>query len=147
MRIFEDMKKFFTITMLMLVLVACKNPVQQLSGSYSYKISGTAKVRSVSINLSDEIGTLDILRKTDSTAVLTFNVMGGPVYCTNATVKGKDIELDPFNRRVTQSVVGYDVMVIGNGKLYDESIIFNLRYVGTTLNADSLLMVCKKNQP
>ena len=140
------MKKFFTIAMLMLALVACKDQVQQVSGSYSYKISGKATVRSVIVDLSDEIGTLDIIRKSDSTAVLTFNALGGSVYYTTAKINSKDIALEPFNRRVTQTATGYDVLVIGNGTVYDESIIFNLRYIGTSLNADSLVMVCKKNK-
>lgn len=129
----------------MLALVACKDQVQQVSGSYSYKISGKATLNGVSQDLSDEIGNLDIIRKSDSTAVLTFNTFRGSAYYTTAKIKGKDIELEPFNRRVTQTLVGYDVQVVGNGTVYGESIIFNLRYIGTTLNADSLVMVCKRN--
>ncbi len=139
------MKKFFTIAMLMLALVACKDQVQQVSGSYSYKISGKATLNGVNQDLSDEIGNLDIIRKSDSTAVLTFNTFRGSAYYTTAKIKGKDIELEPFNRRVTQTLVGYDVLVVGNGTVYGESIIFNLRYIGTTLKADSLVMVCKRN--
>ena len=129
----------------MLALVACKDQVQQVSGSYSYKISGKATLNGVSQDLSDEIGNLDIIRKSDSTAVQTFNTFRGSAYYTTAKIKGKDIELEPFNRRVTQTLVGYDVQVVGNGTVYGESIIFNLRYIGTTLNADSLVMVCKRN--
>ena len=129
----------------MLALVACKDQVQQVSGSYSYKISGKATLNGVSQDLSDEIGNLDIIRKSDSTAVLTFNTFRGSAYYTTAKIKGEDIELEPFNRRVTQTLVGYDVQVVGNGIVYGESIIFNLRYIGTTLKADSLVMVCKRN--
>ena len=145
MRIFDDMKKFFTIAMLMLALVACRDQVQQVSGSYSYKISGKATVNGISRNLSDEIGTLDIIHKTDSTALLTFNAMGGSVYYTNAKIKDKNIDMEVFSRRITQSIGEYDVQVIGSGKIYDGTIIFDLMYIGSSLKADNLVMVCKRN--
>lgn len=139
------MKKIFMMTMLMLALISCKDQVQQISGSYSYKISGRANIEGNIRNLSDEIGTMDILHKTADSAVLTFNALQGPVYYTTAKIKGKQIELDTINRIVTYATGQHPVKVAGSGTIYSESIIFNLRYMGTTLNADSLVMVCKKN--
>lgn len=140
------MKKIITITMLMLALVSCNNnQVGQVAGSYSYKISGKARLSNLDVVMTEEIGAMDIIRNSSDSVLLTFNTFNGPVFYTTAAVKGKNIELVPFNREVTQSLLTYGVAVSGNGTVYDGTIIFNLCYKGDILNADSLIMLCKRN--
>ena len=131
--------------MLMLVCLSCQNQVEQVAGSYSYKISGRASVLGVEQSLSDEMGAMEILSQNSQSAMFTFNAMGGPAYYTTATITGKQIEINSFERYVSQAGVNYKVKVTGSGTVYDKSIIINLRYNGSTLKADSLVLLCKKN--
>lgn len=139
------MKKIIALMMLMLALVACKDQVQQVSGSYSYKISGKATMLGVEGMLTEEIGTMDIIHRTADSALITFNALRGPAYYTTAKITGKQVELESFSRGVTQTATTHDVMVSGTGTIYGEQIIFNLSYSGSTLNATNLTMLCKKN--
>lgn len=139
------MKKIIALMMLMLALVACKDQVQQVSGTYSYKISGKATMLGVEGMLTEEIGTMDIIHRTADSALITFNALQGPAYYTTAKITGKQVELESFSRGVTQTATTHDVMVSGTGTIYGEQIIFNLSYSGSTLNATNLTMLCKKN--
>ncbi|MBR1877702.1 MAG: hypothetical protein IJ814_01725 [Paludibacteraceae bacterium] len=144
-RVLAAQAKMMVALLVMLACMACRNQVEQAAGTYSYKISGRVTVLGVEQALTDEIGTMEILPNTTNSAVVTFNALRGPAYYTTAKINGKQIVLNPFEREVTQSAVEYGVTVSGDGTVYDQTILITLRYSGTSLNADSLLLLCKKN--
>lgn len=128
-------------------LVSCQDQVQQVSGAYSYKISGSVIVDEDTVVLSDEIGALDIIHVNQDRALLTFNSLLGPVYATQAQIKGKQIFLTPYKRNLTVQSKDYAVTVTGNGTIYDKTILFSLDYADEVnkLTTDTLIMLCKKN--
>ena len=74
------MKKGLYLTMVLVVmalLAGCKNELQQVSGEYSYKISGNAIVDSTEVHLSNESGftsSLDII-KIDNRYMNIYNII------------------------------------------------------------------------
>jgi len=63
-------KLYSFLLVVLLAMISCQDQVGQLSGTYSYKISGVAMVDSVTRVLSDETGALDLIRiNADSTFV------------------------------------------------------------------------------
>jgi len=139
------MKKIVVFIVALLSFAACKDQVEQVAGTYSYKISGQVSILGVEQGLTDEIGAMEVLPGTTNSAVVTFNALRGPAYYTTARINGKQIVLNPFERTIRQSAVDYGVTVSGSGTIYDQTILINLRYTGTAMNADSLVLLCKKN--
>ena len=64
------MKKLLVIVVALTALVSCKDQVEQLSGSYSYKISGTAIFGNDTTSLSEEIGALELIHLSADSALL-----------------------------------------------------------------------------
>lgn len=143
--IFMNMKKISIVLVALLALAGCSDQVQQIAGTYSYKISGRGVIAGVSQKMDDEIGAMEIVHSTDSTALVTFNTLGGPAYTTYAAVNGKQITLKAFERDVKEDAVNYHVTASGQGTVFDGTILFTLKYEGNQLNADSLTLLCKKN--
>lgn len=163
--------RFFIVSFVLLLFVSCQEPIQQLVGSYSYKSSGKVMVDSTEINLSDEIGAMDLIRRSDSTLLITFNQLGGAVYMTDANVEENEIVLKPYERTLTitypyvdslniladtitldrQIRETFDVVVNGYGERLNETIIFSLTIVGESQTSDArlkgedILMIAKKN--
>lgn len=129
----------------LLALVGCQNPVQQIAGTYAYKISGQYTVDDTEYVLSDEMGAMDIICQTDSTVLLTFNALRGPAYSTFATIRSKQLTLQPYERDVNEAGTNYHVTASGQGTIYDGTILITLSYQSTSLTADSLIVLCKKN--
>ncbi len=139
------MKKLLVILLALTALVSCKDQVEQLSGSYSYKISGTAVFGNDTVSISEEIGALELIRLNADSALLTFNALRGPAYATKAKVEGKSIELMPYERTISHMTRDYTVTASGQGDLYDGTMLLRLRYTGDDVKADSLTLLCKKN--
>ncbi|MBQ6791047.1 MAG: hypothetical protein IJP76_06355 [Paludibacteraceae bacterium] len=139
------MKKLLVILLALTALMSCKDQVEQLSGSYSYKISGTAVFGNDTVSISEEIGALELIRLSADSALLTFNALRGPVYATKAKVEGKTIELVPYERNISRLSRDYTVTATGQGDLYDGTMLVRLRYTGDDVKADSLTLLCKKN--
>ena len=131
----------------MIALMSCQDQVGQLSGTYSYKISGSAVQDSVSVALPNEQGAMELVRISADSALLTFNALAGPVYSTRAAIKGTQISLNPYSRVLEVGVEDYNVTASGEGTVYDKTILMQMKYVtvDSVLMADSLTMVCKKN--
>ena len=127
------------------LFTGCQNQVQQVTGSYSYKISGRGIVHGEERVLENEIGAMDIIRSTDSTALVTFTALRGPACHTYATIQKRQIVLDAFERDVTFGTADYHVTASGSGTIYENTIIICLKYEGTILSADSLELLCKRN--
>ena len=139
------MKKLFVIVVALTALASCKDPVEQLSGSYSYKISGMAVYGNDTVSLSEEIGALDLIHLSADSALLTFNALRGPAYATKTKVEGKSIALAPYERTISHLTRDYPVTATGQGDVYDGTILIRLRYAGDDVKADSLTLLCKKN--
>lgn len=145
-----DMKKIYVISVLCVVVgllcAGCQDQVQQVSGSYSYKISGKAVVDTVERSLANETGTMEIVRKDSENALLTFNALGGAAYTTNATIADKHITLAPYERVISFGLEEHTVTASGEGDFYDRTLVITLQYKNDTLTADSLTLLCKRNR-
>lgn len=139
------MKKNIVLLALAVVLTACQDPVRQIAGTYSYKISGRVTIDDTEHVLTDEMGAMDIVHISADSALLTFNSFTGPAYYTIAIVQEKSIELEPYERDIQVGVKEYHVSARGSGDLYDETIIIQLQYSSSELEADELTLLCKKN--
>ena len=149
-----------------ILLTACTEPVQPFLGDYSYKITGDVLVNdSIITPLIDKIGALNVIHIDDSTVLLTFNELEGGVYTTRGHVSESYIVIDPFKcnitiqseetedfpQRPTTILTTYATEVSGQATRYDHTLLFDLRYQGTsisdssTLVGDHITMVAKKN--
>lgn len=144
------MKKIFIISVLCVVVgllcVGCQDQVQQVSGSYAYKISGKAMVDTVEHVLTNETGAMEIVHKDSETALLTFNALGGAAYTTDATIADKHITLNPYERVIRVGLKEYTVTASGAGDIYDRTIVITLQYESEALKADSITLLCKRNK-
>ncbi|MGM9746104.1 MAG: hypothetical protein ACI30H_04010 [Paludibacteraceae bacterium] len=140
-------------------------------------LEGEAK----SIVLDDESGQLELISLHDADSLLlTFNQMGGGVYSSRGTLNDNELRFEPYARTysvvttmtvydtvhtVIGGVIGVDsisghtevvndvfnIIVSGVGRVYDHSIIFQLRYDGRSetsdriFTAENVQMIAKKN--
>ncbi|MBQ7631783.1 MAG: hypothetical protein IJS82_03370 [Paludibacteraceae bacterium] len=144
------MKKIFInhyslFIILAVLLSSCQDQVQQVTGTYSYKISGSAEVSTDSVVLSNEQGAMDLIRIDTTAALLTFNELRGATYVANATIHGKTIELSPYKRNLTIGSRTYPITASGTGTIYENTLVLTLSYKGEDVSADEILLVCKKN--
>ena len=139
------MKKALVIVLAVLALVGCKDQMSQLSGTYSYKISGVATAEGKEQLLTDEQGAMEIIRLNADSALLTFNALAGAAYTTSATIAEKQITLLPYQRSILIGTTDYPVTASGAGTIYDGTIVIKLEYHGADLDADDLTLLCKKN--
>lgn len=151
------MKKHILIGLLActgVFLAACQDQVQQVAGTYSYKISGSAIVTSTNllgeteqdtITLADETGAMELIALDSITAMVTFNALNGPAYTTQAEIHGKSLTLQPYERIVTIRTKDYPISASGEGTFYDNTLIITLDYTSDVVEANQLTMLCKKN--
>lgn len=139
------MKKIILFLITLLVLTGCQEQVRPLSGTYSYKISGRVEADGSEEALANEQGAMELLRISKDSALLTFNVLMGGTYHTEAVVSGKEIELLPFERKISVGLSEYDVTVSGKGSVYDKTILIDLQYKGKDLTTKQIELLCKKN--
>lgn len=139
------MKKLIVCLFPLLALIGCQDAVQQISGTYSYKISGRATVDGTERVLTDEIGAMDIVHLTADSALLTFNGLADAAYYTKAVISGKTITLLPYQRDISIGVGNHHVTAQGTGTIYDGTIIFQLQYKSSNVTANDLTLLCKKN--
>lgn len=130
-----------------LAFVACQDQVQQITGTYSYKISGSVIIDEDTVVLTDEIGAMEIVHINQDSALVTFNSLVGPAYATQAQIDNKQIVLAPYRRNLSIKTRDYAVTATGYGTVYDKTILFSLNYADTInkLTTDSIIMLCKKN--
>ena len=128
-----------------LLMTGCQDQVQQISGAYSYKISGTAVVDDTEYRLADEQGAMEVVRLNGDSALLTFNALLGQAYTAKALIDGKQLTIAPYERHVTVGVNGYTVTATGEGTAYDGTLVITLHYNSAEVSANSLTLLCKKN--
>jgi len=136
------------LLVVLLAMISCQDQVGQLSGTYSYKISGVAMVDSVTRVLSDETGAMDLIRINADSALVTFNALRGPAYSTKTVLSGKQIRLLPYQRTISVGVTNYTLTASAEGTAYDNTLLMQLKYCNadSTFVADSLTLICKKNR-
>ena len=69
---------------LLLAGLAGCDPAVKMAGEYSYKLSGKVTIDDADFTLSNEQGTMDMLRKSDGDMLLTFSQLRGGVYTAEA---------------------------------------------------------------
>ena len=142
------MKKYSILLVVLLAMMSCQDQVGQLSGAYSYKISGSAFVDSTTRVLSDETGAMELIRINADSALVTFNALMGPAYSTQAVLNGKQIRLLPYQRTISVGASNHTVTATAEGTVYDNTLLMQLKYLSadSTFVADSLTLLCKKNK-
>ena len=120
-----------------LMATSCKNELQQTAGEYSYKISGSVIEDGEELSLTNESGALRVIDKKDN-LLLSFNMLGGDVYTTDATLSNKQIEIAEFERIIPFNLREYKTKVSGTGEVYDNTIVVQLRYNGMSMDKDSI---------
>lgn len=128
-------------------LTSCHDRVEQLSGRYSYKISGSVVLDGDTTVLPDEQGAMELIRLNADSALLTFNALVGPIYTAQAKIDGKNIVIAPYERNLNYLTANYTLTAQGEGTIYDETMVIDLSYSGKTAKLETvkLTMLCKKN--
>lgn len=163
--------KYWIISLLAIVMVGCSEPINEVAGSYSYKVSGKVSVDSLSVNLADEIGAMELIRRNDTTLLVTLNQMNGSVYTTEAVLREKTLILREFERVLTLSFPytdslglltdtlqinrytreSFDISVSAIGEKLENTIVLTVLYNGHSQTSDAILrgedirLVAKKN--
>ena len=128
-----------------MALTSCQDKIEQVTGSYSYKVSGTAVVDSSSVALRDEQGAMELIRVEGENVLLTFNALRGSAYATKGTLSDQTLTLQSFDKSVSAGINEYNVTVTGTGTVYSNTILFDLTYESEELTAEKVTMICKKN--
>jgi len=136
---------FISLCLIGIGLMSCQDQVRPISGTYSYKISGTVRVDGTQRTLSTEQGAMEIVRIDNEKALVTFNILAGDVYHTNATIENKQITFEPYERDITIFAETYHVTAKGKGDIYDGTIIVSLEYSGDGVQTSRIELLCKKN--
>ncbi|HIR83084.1 MAG TPA: hypothetical protein IAC98_04760 [Candidatus Cryptobacteroides pullicola] len=144
-------RKFFlaVLPLAVLALGSCsKEGTRLFEGDYTYKLSGTIEVERVSVtnpgsaqdimtlSIPDESGQMYILNKDDGMdrVLITMNAMLGSANTMEGTARDGVITLSPSQRcqRVIDNMesVRFDVEITGEGRKYDDVVIFELSYEG-----------------
>ena len=139
------MKNGILFIMSLLLLASCnKGGVRNFEGEYSFKISGTivlsADNEDISVALPAESGQMSIKQIEDDSVMVVMNIMNGDVLITSGFVDDTKLILNNFNRSISQesSVLNgvssntykCNVVVSGEGTMYDDMIVFTLQYNG-----------------
>lgn len=130
-----------------LCLTGCQDPVEQLAGNYSYKISGSVIIKGDTTVLSDEMGAMSLVHLSADSALLTFNSLAGPAYTTTAKIDSSHIAVMPYERNLHHRLIDYAITASGEGTVYGQTLVITLQYADTVadLKADKLTLLCKKN--
>jgi len=139
------MKRFIIILVSALALVSCEDQVSRVSGTYAYKISGNVTLGENERSLPVEEGSMEVIRLSADSALLTFNVLRGGVYTTYAKIEEKEIVLEPYTRSLTIGLKEYTVMASGEGTIYDGTIVIDLNYDSADVLGEDITLLCKKN--
>ena len=124
---------------------SCQDQVEQVAGTYSYKISGSVIVSEDTVSLVDEMGAMELIRKDSTSAVVTFNALNGPAYTAEAEIHGNQIRLQAYQRRMTIRAKEYTITGSGNGTIYSNTIIIALQYRADDVSTNQLTLLCKKD--
>lgn len=159
-----------TLAAVALFFSACNREVNQLTGDYSYKISGEVAVTDADSNISylmvNKRGQMNILRDhNDKTRVLvTMSETAGGVYSFTAKVQGDSLLLDPYSFATnilskatalpvidSNATMVFQIDAMGSGFCNDDVIILNEQWSGhqssgsNTLSGPKMMMIAERN--
>lgn len=125
---------------------SCDKSSQNLTGSYTYKISGTLTLgddsgsgldgASVTVALNPEQGQMHVVEESDGNYLVTFNDLLGNVDVSPAKIDGNELTLAGTEMKSIQfregllNLDGGMVTYGGSGKLLDDMLILNMEYTG-----------------
>ena len=144
------MKQFLTALALLLLLCACsQDGPAGFKGYYSFKTGGslefsgtvtdirgtrdTAFIR----HLVPESGQMHVLRDKDDRMIVTMNITGGDPVVFEASVSEGVLTLEPvFRSALVRPALGDETLrgdftVSGEGRKYENMILFDLEYEGS----------------
>lgn len=158
MYIYLNMKKIkFVLTSAAIaasvfLAVSCDKSSQNLTGSYTYKISGSLTLASipdggegepagpdgtsVTVALNPEQGQMHVVEESEGNFLVTFNDILGNVDVSPAKINGNELTLSGTQKKTIQfregviSLDGGMVTYGGSGKLLDDMLILNMEYGG-----------------
>ena len=144
------MKQFLTALALLLLVCACsKSGPAEFKGYYSFKTGGSLVFSGTVIgirgyhdttfvrHLVAESGQMHVLQEEGDKMIVTMNITGGDPVVFNASVSGDVLKLEPTSRSALVSpalgneTIRGDFTVSGEGRKYDNMILFDLDYEGT----------------
>ena len=136
----RNLKAVFFI--LLVLCASChKIEVNNFTGTYSYKTTGTVKATtseiSIDHSLPNEIGTMHILKNKSSDnydVTIIMNDVGGGIYTAYGNIDGNEITLAPYQRPLDLkllALIGKDITVTctGSGKLKDGVLLLTQNYI------------------
>ena len=146
--LFTAVSAFITLT-----LISCqKEGVDLYEGNYSFKTSGILSIdkksdelgesgtieekhTTESFALNPESGQMSILKKSNSSAIITMNVIGGDVFVFEAEITDSNLRLVPQKQKISfkdgVQTVTLDCNVMGEAEKLDNVVIFTLKYTGS----------------
>ena len=143
------MKHFLTALVLLLLCACSQDGPADFRGYYSFKTGGSlvfsgnvtdlrgSRDTTFYRHLVPESGQMHVLRDAGDKMVVTMNITGGDPIVFEATVSGGVLTLEPVFRSVLvrpalgdESLRG-DFTVSGEGRKYDNMILFDLDYEGS----------------
>jgi len=147
-----------------------KDPMNDLTGTYTYKTSGTVTVetraenpeekRTYTLNLANEEGQMTLVGQTSVKLFVACNAIGGEAYTfTLLRDENENLEITGSpNKAVSVKssslpVGSGNVTFGGSGKLYDDVLSFNCKYTGVItiagtemdITGSDVEIVAKKN--
>lgn len=143
------MKQFLTALALILLCACSQNSPAAFKGYYSFKTGGslvfTGTVTDIKGRrdttfyryLVPESGQMHVLKDKGDKMIVTMNVTGGDPVVFNASISGGVLTLEPVLRSVQvrpvlgNEAVRSDFTVSGEGRKYDNMILFDLNYEGS----------------
>ena len=158
------MKRILLLCFVLLgCMTACQKNVQQFTGDYSYKISGSVTVEGLIDEydkmLTPRIGQMNIVRMNDSKSrvMITMNESGGRAYVCYGWIDGNQLTIDPYSfttemtLKATETGV-YDVDAYGDGELTDDMLVIHQVWQGVKTNDEDvmflgtdILIIAKRN--
>lgn len=149
----ENMKKNLIYAAALLAgitaIQACqKEPVTDLTGTYTYKTSGTVTLEYVDpgngektthiMNLVNEEGQMTLAGTTSGELLIACNAIGGDAYTFTGSLNDAGTllingnpEKHIFVKSASLTVGHGNVRFSGSGKLYDDILAFSCEYMGT----------------
>lgn len=150
--------KHFTFFLFLICILSSCQPLNDVRGTYSYKISGVVKIDGEQVSLDDEQGALEMVVLNEEDLLLTFNQLGGGVYVAECSLgQANELTIHSYERVLSLlqdgEIIDIQVSAQGKGKLYDNTLIIDLEYSGKSLSKDpvhylsvsNVTLVAKRN--
>lgn len=153
-RHFLIMRRLYLFLFAAVLVCACqKNPVEAVSGNYSFKTGGVLETNGETISLVPESGQMKILPDGGDKVVITMNVTGGGAFVFNGTLSGSKITLSQIEREVLM-LDGFGILELpagallrvgGEGTVYGNTLVFTMDYSGSFKSGNVVCNILSSN--